>query len=61
MSDIIVIPFQYKKMVILNKGKYESRYCDEPRGGSVSTSIFEHRTAPPCLGEALRRGALIKL
>ena len=26
-----------------------------PRGGSVSVSIFaKHRTAPPCLGEALR-------
>jgi len=33
-----------------------------PRGGSVSVGIFaKHRTAPPCLGEALRRGILLKL
>gem|GEM_PF-3928353 len=27
----------------------------------VYMHICKHRTAPPCLGEALRRGALIKL
>jgi len=33
-----------------------------PRGGSVSKMYScKHRTAPPCLGEALRRVALIKL
>jgi hypothetical protein len=28
---------------------------------SACKHICKHRTAPPCLGEALRRGALIKL
>ena len=32
-----------------------------PRRISVYKHICRHRTAPPCLGEALRRGALIKL
>ncbi len=43
--------------------------CDEPtapdgappRRISVYKHICKHRTGPPCLGEALRRGALIKL
>ena len=43
--------------------------CDEPaapdgappRRISVYTYICKHRTAPPCLGEALRRGILLKL
>ncbi len=32
-----------------------------PRRIRVYKHICKHRTAPPCLGEALRRGALIKL
>jgi len=32
-----------------------------PRRISVYMHICKHRTAPPCLGEALRRGTLIKL
>jgi len=32
-----------------------------PRRISVYKHIYQHRTAPPCLGEALRRGALIEL
>jgi hypothetical protein len=32
-----------------------------PRRISVYKHICKHRTAPPCLGEALRRGALIEL
>jgi len=28
---------------------------------SAYKHIYKHRTAPPCLGEALRRGALIEL
>gem|GEM_PF-3489954 len=32
-----------------------------PRRISVSKYICKHRTAPPCLGEALRRGILLKL
>ncbi len=32
-----------------------------PRQISVYKHICKHRTAPPCLGEALRRGAIIKL
>ena len=43
--------------------------CDEPRRPdeapprpiSVYKHFYKHRTAPPCLGEALRRGALIEL
>ena len=43
--------------------------CDEPaapegappRRISACKHFCKHRTAPPCLGEALRRGALIKL
>ncbi len=41
--------------------------CDEPRrsrrGAPAADQIYKHickhRTAPPCLGEALRRGVLI--
>ncbi len=32
-----------------------------PRRISIYKHFCKHRTAPPCLGEALRRGALIKL
>ena len=32
-----------------------------PRRIGVYKHICKHRTAPPCLGEALRRGALIEL
>ncbi len=32
-----------------------------PRRISACKRICKHRSAPPCLGEALRRGALIKL
>jgi hypothetical protein len=32
-----------------------------PRRISVSTYICKHRTAPPCLGEALRRGILFEI
>jgi hypothetical protein len=32
-----------------------------PRRISVCTYICKHRTVPPCLGEALRRGILLKL
>jgi len=32
-----------------------------PRRISVYTYICKHCTAPPCLGEALRRGTLLKL
>ncbi len=43
--------------------------CDEPRRPdgapprriSVYKRICKHRTAPPCLGEALRQAALIPL
>ena len=32
-----------------------------PRQICICKQISKHRTAPPCLGEALRRGAFIKL
>jgi hypothetical protein len=32
-----------------------------PRRISIYTYICKNRTAPPCLGEALRRGTILKL
>ena len=54
MSNGIFIPHNYLRWT---PPPSEGR----PRGGSVPLSICKHRTAPPCLGEALRRGALIEL